>query len=190
MLVVVLRHANGRCPGRGQSLVEFALFLPLFAFIVLGAADLARLFYYNVAITNMAREAARHGAYFDPSTGTPQFANNSSILTVVRAEDTYVSGTTTVVEPIAPGSAGACPGTAAHHQPPYAASLWPTTVNTANVYVCFNDGDTNTTSSPGQPIRVTVLYRFEPMAPVIWKFLGNNGDFLLTGTAEFTTEGL
>lgn len=180
---------SGRSQRLGQSLVEFALFAPLFALLILGASDLARLFYYNVAITNMAREAARHGAYFDPTTGTPQFANNSAILAIVRAEDMYVSSTL-VAEPIAPGTSGACPGSASHHLPPYPSSLWPTTVNSANVYVCFNDTDLSTTSVPGQPIRVTVLYRFEPMAPLIWNFLGNNGDFLLTGTAEFTTEGL
>jgi Flp pilus assembly protein TadG len=186
----VLRGVDSRrSHGLGQSLVEFALFAPLFALLILGAADLARLFYYNVAITNMAREAARHGAYFDPSTGTPQFANNSAILATVRAEDMYISGST-VAEPIAPGTSGACPGSASHHMPSYASSLWPTQVNSANVYICFNDTDASTTSAPGQPIRVTVLYRFEPMAPVIWQFLGNNGDFLLTGTAEFTTEGL
>lgn len=173
----------------GQSLVEFALFLPLFALLVLGASDLARVFYYNVAITNMAREAARHGAYFDPTTGTNTFANNTSILATVRGEDMYIGGPV-VAEPIAPGTSGACPGSASNHVPPYAASLWPTTVNSANVYICFNDTDASTTSSPGQPLRVTVLYRFEPMAPVIWQFLGNNGDFLITGTAEFTTEGL
>src|SRR6202048_4732191 len=166
MLVVVLRRAHGRCPSRGQSLVEFALFLPLFAFIVLGAADLARLFYYNVAITNMAREAAPRGAYFDPSTGTPQFANNSSILAVVRAEDMYVSGTTTVVEPVAPGTAGACPGSAAPHVPLCASRLCPPAVNTAKESICYKNADANTTSSPGQTIRVPVLFRSEPMAPI------------------------
>ncbi len=185
----MLTRRWGRAGHGGQSLVEFALIAPLLCLLVLGASDLAWLFYYNVAITNMAREAARHGAYFDPTTSSNRFANNASILSVVRAEDTYISSTA-VAEPFAPGSAGACPGSASHHVPPYGSSLWPSTANTANVYICFNDTDTNTTSSPGQPIRVTVLYRFEPMAPVIWKFLGNNGDFLVTGTAEFTTEGL
>jgi hypothetical protein len=157
--------------------------------IILAAGDLARLFYYNVAITNMAREGARHGAYFDPTTGTPQFANNTSVLNVVKAEDAYI-GAPQITQPYAPGTVGACPGSAGHHQPPYSASLWPSTANTANVYVCFNDLDATTTGNPGQPLRVTVLYKFQPMAPFIWNFLGNSGNFLITGTSEFTVEGL
>ena len=48
------RHA-----GRGQSLVEFALVLPIFLLIVMGIVDLGRgVFAYN-SVTNGAREAAR-----------------------------------------------------------------------------------------------------------------------------------
>jgi Flp pilus assembly protein TadG len=45
-----------------QSLVEFALTLPVFLLILLGAVDLGRLFNDHVAITNASREAARYAA--------------------------------------------------------------------------------------------------------------------------------
>jgi hypothetical protein len=43
----------------GQALVEFALILPLLAFVILIAADGARMIHRHVAITNAAREGAR-----------------------------------------------------------------------------------------------------------------------------------
>jgi Flp pilus assembly protein TadG len=46
----------------GQSLIEFALTLPILLLIVLGALDLGRVFNAYVAITNASREGARYGA--------------------------------------------------------------------------------------------------------------------------------
>src|SRR2546426_12540385 len=43
----------------GQSLVEFALILPIMAPLFLGAVDLTRAFYYYIALENASREAAR-----------------------------------------------------------------------------------------------------------------------------------
>jgi Flp pilus assembly protein TadG len=46
----------------GQSLVEFALILPLFMLIVLGIFDFGRAIYGYSALHNAAREGARYGA--------------------------------------------------------------------------------------------------------------------------------
>lgn len=46
----------------GQSLVEFALVLPLLLVMVAGAVDLGRMFYSYVTIESAAREAAFYGA--------------------------------------------------------------------------------------------------------------------------------
>jgi Flp pilus assembly protein TadG len=43
----------------GQSLVEFALVLPLITLLLLGAVDLTRAFYSYIALQNATREAAR-----------------------------------------------------------------------------------------------------------------------------------
>jgi Flp pilus assembly protein TadG len=45
-----------------QSLVEFALILPLFLLLVLGIFDLGRVIYHYSTIHNAAREGARYGA--------------------------------------------------------------------------------------------------------------------------------
>lgn len=56
----------------GQSLVEFALVIPLLLVILLGVADLGRAFYYTSAIAN----AARAGAAYAAATGPSATANN------------------------------------------------------------------------------------------------------------------
>ena len=59
--MVVLQRAFSAWPHRhgGQSLVEFALILPIMALLFLGAVDLTRAFYYYIALENASREAAR-----------------------------------------------------------------------------------------------------------------------------------
>src|SRR5712691_5470374 len=47
----------------GQSLVEFALALPLLLLILLGLADFGRAFYYTTAIANAARAGAEYAAH-------------------------------------------------------------------------------------------------------------------------------
>ena len=44
---------------RGQSLIEFALILPIALFLILGFFDLGRAIFYYSSLTNAVREAAR-----------------------------------------------------------------------------------------------------------------------------------
>ena len=70
-----VRSVSDRRGGRsrGQSLVEFALILPVFALLFAATLDLGRLFYAQITLTNSAREGAFEGAR-DPS----QFKKNSA----------------------------------------------------------------------------------------------------------------
>ncbi len=47
----------------GQSLVEFALIIPILLLLILGALELGRLFYIKVALHNAAREGAYYLTY-------------------------------------------------------------------------------------------------------------------------------
>jgi Flp pilus assembly protein TadG len=46
----------------GQSMVEFALLLPVFLALLLGAAELARLAYAAIEVANAARAGVQYGA--------------------------------------------------------------------------------------------------------------------------------
>lgn len=48
---------------RGQSVVELALLMPLFALLLIGALDLGRVFFAYNRLTNTVREGALYGAY-------------------------------------------------------------------------------------------------------------------------------
>lgn len=51
---------------RGQSLVEFALVMPLFVFILLAVIDFGLALHASVEVANAAREGARKGAVRAP----------------------------------------------------------------------------------------------------------------------------
>lgn len=56
------RRGSGR-PGAGQSLAEFALIVPVILLLLIGIADLGRVYAAAVAIEAAAREAADYGAF-------------------------------------------------------------------------------------------------------------------------------
>jgi len=52
--------------GQGQSLLEFALILPVLVIVLVGVFDLGRALFALITITNAAREGARYGTlHFD-----------------------------------------------------------------------------------------------------------------------------
>lgn len=54
----VFTFAKSREKSRGQALVELALVVPIFMFLIAGAIDLGRIFYVQISVENAAREAA------------------------------------------------------------------------------------------------------------------------------------
>jgi Flp pilus assembly protein TadG len=147
-------HRLSRC--RGQAIVETALLLPILMLLVMGTADLGRVFYYSIAVTNAAREAARQGTYFDP-TATPPANTFDSSDAIFDAANHEVPGDVTLS--LATGATHCLPG---------APSTWgvfyPTDANTGYVYVCFDGNDNLSTAQ--RTIQVTILYNFAPITPL------------------------
>jgi len=69
-VATIVRPFRRRSARRGQSVVEFAMVVPLLMIMVLAIADFGRLYASAVAIESAAREAADHGS-FDASYWLP-----------------------------------------------------------------------------------------------------------------------
>src|ERR1700704_3810842 len=85
---------------KGQAIVETALLLPILMLLVMGTADLGRVFYYSIAVTNAAREAARQGTYYDPISTSNSFDSYGAVLAAAQKEvPSDVTLTTPAVSP-------------------------------------------------------------------------------------------
>ena len=158
-MLKILRHK--RPSGRGQALVEFALVLPLFVLVVCGLFDMGRFVLSDSILSQGAREGARVAAVeagwigsLDASCGTPGGprcpANVAALSTDVQAAaNRMVQGlggtiTTVYLRCDAPGN-----------QP---SGLW--------------TGSTCNTRLQGNLVSVRIVYRWQPITPVIGSFIG------------------
>jgi len=73
-MLAILRRIIRRTGKRegGQSLVEFALVLPIFLLVLFAIVDFGMAFHAWIAVTNSAREGARLGAVRGPATEIEQ----------------------------------------------------------------------------------------------------------------------
>lgn len=85
---------------RGQSLLEFAIILPVLLIILAGALDLGRLYFAYVAVTDAASEGAAYAA------ARP---DDAEAVILARAEDaSYITADQSELEFFCP----TCPGVA------------------------------------------------------------------------------
>jgi Flp pilus assembly protein TadG len=97
--------ARSRRRERGQSLVEFALVLPILMALLLLTIDVGRLFYAYVGVTNASREGAAYAVanvaaqgVFDPTIATRAQQEGATTYTVTSActPSCVANGTNTV----------------------------------------------------------------------------------------------
>jgi Flp pilus assembly protein TadG len=91
------RGAGRRRAGRGQSLVEFALLLPVLALLLVGALDLGRAFYSAVQLTNSVREGANFGRLSPSAVGSSDTPDPDNIRFKVQDESELVINDADVV---------------------------------------------------------------------------------------------
>jgi Flp pilus assembly protein TadG len=70
----------------GQSLVEFALLLPVFTLLILGGIDLARLYHTRVILANASRAAATYATNWNIKDQVGAAAATQRVLNVARNE--------------------------------------------------------------------------------------------------------
>jgi Flp pilus assembly protein TadG len=141
---------------RGQAIVETALLLPILMLLVMGSADLGRVFYYSIAVTNATREAAHQGTYYDPVSGGNAFDSYGQVL--AAAQQDVPSDLTLILPSISPSHC-------LTGQPSTWTPYYPSQPNTGYVYICF-DGNDSQSSPAQQTIQVTILYNFSPVTPL------------------------
>ncbi len=155
----IRRH--DRTKSRGQSLVEFALVVPILLLIFAGAADMGRIFYTFVAIENAAKEGALYGARY------PLCDNSSTVCPDPRNVVWRVRSETTNV--VAPGALTIAP----------ALCLDQTTgVAHADLRDC----------APGDTYQVTTSTPFSLITPLLNNVVGPN--FTLASTSRATVLNL
>ena len=140
---------------RGQAIVETALLLPILMLLVMGSADLGRVFYYSIAVTNAAREAARQGTYYDPLTNSNVYDTYGQVLITAQSE----------VPDVALSVPASTPSHCLTGAPASWAPYYPTQPNAGYVFICFDGNDSQTVPAT-QTVRVTILYSFSPVTPL------------------------
>jgi hypothetical protein len=168
---------------RGQALAETAILFPLLMLLVLGSADLGRLFFAAVEITNAAREGARQGTIYDPSLPGNPTDSYGQVLAVVESEASDLQAAGALSGPTA------SPSHCLPSSPPYADAYYPSTPNSGWVYVCFDGND----ASPGpaaNTIRVTILYNATPITPMLGSLIGGgSGNLHLYASTMMVVQG-
>jgi len=156
---------------RGQSLVEFALSSVVLLLLVGGLVDIGRAIYISEALSNAAREGARHGVWFDAPRQSHPYLYDAQIKAAVDSQLAAISLPASVLKN--PGTT--CPAPTdgnAYHNPPYANSAYPATANQPWLYICYNNSAgldfTSPATNQGQlDLNVIVLYAYGPLTPLV-----------------------
>jgi Flp pilus assembly protein TadG len=168
------KSSLARRPGarsrRGQSLVEFALTVPILILVFAGIVDLGRSYYFEVTASDASRDAVRLLAGITNGVNGP-----SAALVCGRAgADMNVPVASCVT---------------ATHAPPFTSGTDYTAPsnNQAAVIVWCGSGVTTcgVTGSNGrnQTVGVSVVYGFVPITPLISSFL-SGGVLQMTNTTQ------
>jgi Flp pilus assembly protein TadG len=156
---------------RGQSLVEFAVSSVVLLLLIGGLVDIGRSIDVAEALSNAAREGARHGAWFDAGTLSHPYLDDGQIKAAVDAELAAAGLPASLLKN--PGST--CPSVTdgnGFHNPPYTSGSYPAAANQPWLYVCYNNTSGLDFTSPasnqaGLDLNVIVLYTYGPLTPLI-----------------------
>jgi len=176
---------------RGQSLVEFAVSSVILLLLVGGLVDIGRSIYVSEALSNAAREGARHGAWFDAPRQAHPYLDDAQIQAAVDAELASISLPGSVLKN--PGGT-TCPSVSdgnTLHNPPYVSSAYPPTANQPWLYICYNNTPgvdfTSPATNQGQlDLNVIVLYTYGPLTPLV---KSQFGVFQVAANQHMTVQG-
>lgn len=162
MLRPIRRHAERRV---GQSLVEFALVIPVFFLLLLGIVDFGRVGLYFVAASDLARSGARYAASFDTGRG---FTDAQVVAYVKQQADGLTMANLT--------QASCSPATPPNPITGATASCYKPSVG--GTYIFIDRGTAN-------HVTVSIVYAFEATTPMVRAFFQT---YYLEASATMRTE--
>lgn len=183
-------HPIARKGRNGQSLVEFALSSVVLLLLVGGLVDIGRAIYITEALSDAAREGARHGVWFDAAHIGSPYLYDAEIKSVVDQE----LGASALPASVLKNPGTTCPSVTdgnTFHNPPYVTTAYPPTANTTWLYICYDNtaGVDFTSAASGQgnqDLNVIVLYTYSPLTPLLG---GQFGVFHLASNEHMTVQG-
>ena len=152
---------------RGQSLVEMAMVLPVLTLLTFGLVDFGRAYYFQVSITNAAREGARVAilnVYTGPQTPTCS-TSNSYATCPVQSDTAIVQAVNNELQysGITPGSVTICPP----HDSSMSTAGCPNGNNRVSLWTMGGMLNTN------YYVNVGVSYDFQLYTPLMQGLVGN-----------------
>lgn len=155
-----------RRPGSsGQSVVEFALILPLLVFLLVGIVDLARIYTTMLSVESAAREAADYGSF-----GSQKWADATTVSTVTEPEmwRRACVASRTLTDYIGPDTACTNPGFSYELSMDKGATWTDYATTAASANPCNNAART---PNPCW-VRVTLTYTFHLLVPLNFEVFG------------------
>ena len=158
--------------------------------LVGGLVDIGRSVFVSEALSNAAREGARHGAWFDAAGQSNPYLDDADIKSAVDADLASIGLPAAVMQ----NPSTTCPSPSdgnAYHNPPYGSSAYPATANQPWLYICYDNtpGLDYTTPASGQAqldLNVIVLYTYGPLTPLV---KSQFGVFQLAANQHITVQG-
>ena len=170
--------------------MEFAVSSVVLLLLIGGLVDIGRSIYVSEALSNAAREGARHGAWYDAPSLSHPYLYDAQIQATVDAELASISLPASVLK----NPTTTCPTTSdgnTQHNAPYVSSAYPSTANQPWLYICYNNTPgldyTSPATNMGQlDLNVIVLYTYGPLTPVV---RSQFGIFQLATNVHMTVQG-
>jgi Flp pilus assembly protein TadG len=151
----------------GQSLVEFALILPIFLLVLLGLIDMGRAVYTNNTLSQAAREATRLAAaqasWVGKTTGDDATCNAAAGPVCPADVATLKTNVDAAANRMAVGL-GVLPGSQIYMQCNASGSAAPTGAWT---------GSTCTSRSSGSQVSVRIAYTHTMLTPIVGQIVNN-----------------
>jgi Flp pilus assembly protein TadG len=148
---------------RGQSVVEFALVLPILVFLMVGVIDLARVYTTMLSVESAAREAADYGSF-----GSQKWAPAPAVTTTVSEMTRRACvASSDLTDYVGPDTACSNPSFSYELSQDKGVSWVPYATTAASASPC-----NVATREPPCWVKVTLTYQFNLLVPLNFEAFG------------------